>query len=110
MSTALHQRMLAFNYEDASRAALMRQVWAPTPWMEDVYTGNESGQGRDRDMQQWCHDRFGQMCSPIHEKAGRWQRGCATVYGWTWFGFAEETDLLRFLARWPTPDGIERPA
>jgi hypothetical protein len=110
MSTALHQRMLAFDQGDAERSELMRKVWAPTPWMVDAYTGNEPGQGRDREMLHWCHDEFGQMCSPIHQRDGRWQRGSATVYGWTWFGFAEEAELQRFLARWPTPEGIAGPS
>lgn len=108
MSTALHQRMLAFDQGDAERSELMRKVWSPTPWMADVYTGSYDDD-RMNDMLRWCYDELGHQCSPIHMKPGRWQRGSATVFGWTWFGFAEEADLQWFLARWPTPEGIARP-
>jgi hypothetical protein len=108
MATALYDRMVAFNYEDDERAALMRKVWDPTPWMVDAYTGNYVD-GREREMLLWCFDTFGDQASPIHEKPGTWLRGSATVDGWTWFGFATEADMDRFVARWPAPEGVKHP-
>lgn len=102
MSTDLHKRMLAFNYDDDERANLMREVWSGHPWMVDAYTGNYDG-GRKRDMLHWCYETMGQQASPIHDRPGIWQQGCATIDGWTWFGFANEADMLAFIERWPNP-------
>ena len=55
--TDLYRRMCAFNYGDAERAAVMREVWDPTPWMVEIYTG-QCGDERDREMQRWCHDEL----------------------------------------------------
>lgn len=110
MPTALYDRMLAFNHEDEERAALMRMVWEGTPWMVDAYTGGYGENGRMRDMMRWCYDTFGDQASPIHGCPGTWQQGCATIYGWTWFGFASEVDMDRFMARWPAPEGVKHPA
>jgi len=102
MTTALYERMVAFNYEDDERAALMREVWDGFPWMVDAYTGNFD-EGRKREMLQWCYDTFGDQASPIHKKPGLWLQGNATVYGWTWFGFANKPMMDTFIARWPAP-------
>lgn len=110
MATDLYHRMLAFDYEDAERADLMRKVWQDTPWMIDVWSGGHS-RHRDREMDilHWCHETFGQQASPIHNRPGTWQRGGATIHGWTWFGFATEADMLKFQERWPTPEGVREP-
>jgi hypothetical protein len=108
MATSLYDSMIAFNYGDAERAAIMREVWDPTPWMVDAFTGGCGG-ARERDMMDWCFEQFGQQSFPLHGRPGRWMQGCATVHGWTWFGFAEKTDMDRFIARWPAPEGVEQP-
>jgi hypothetical protein len=108
MATALYDRMIAFHYDDAERGATMRQVWDPTPWMVDAFTDG-CGSMRERGMMDWCLAQFGSQSFPLHGKPGRWMQGCATVYGWTWFGFAEKADMDRFVARWPAPEGVEQP-
>ncbi|WP_152621376.1 hypothetical protein [Bradyrhizobium japonicum] len=110
MSTPLHQRMLAFDHGNAECAALMERVWRDTPWMVDVYSG---GYSRDRDREHsilmWCYEQFGEQCSVIHGRSGRWQRGSATIDGWTWFGFSTEAEMKAFVDRWPTPKGVSVP-
>src|SRR5579872_1182059 len=108
VGTDLYRRILAFDYGDVERADLMSKVWSVTPWMADAYTGS-CGEQRERQMIEWCCERCGWQASPIHDIPGSWQRGSATVYGWTWFGFADEADLIAFLEAWPTPAGIEHP-
>lgn len=111
MSTDLHKRMLAFDHGDKERDDLMEMVWRDTPWMVDVYSGGYSRNlDREHDILTWCYDRFGEQCFPIHGKTGRWQRGTATVDGWTWFGFSTEAEMLAFVEHWPTPKGIVVPA
>jgi hypothetical protein len=110
MASALYDRMIAFNYGDDERLAIMREVWDPTPWMVDASTGSFYHNGLDHEMQEWCYAEFGPQSFPLHGKSGRWIRGCATVHGWTWFGFADKADMERFIARWPAPEGVEQPA
>ncbi len=95
-----HRAVLAFDYGDQDRNDLMRKVWTPTPWMIDAFTGEHE---RHQSMLEWCFETFGDQCSPIHGRAGRWQRGSATVHGWTWFGFSTREEMDQFTARWPTP-------
>ena len=109
MPTALFDRTMAFDHDDAQRAALMHKVWEPTPWMVDVYTGR-CGEAREYDMLRWCYDQLGDQSSPIHDRTGRWHRGGATINGWTWFGFATEADMNLFLAAWPTPEDVMHPS
>lgn len=108
MATDLYRRILAFDFGDAERSTLMRKVWQPTPFVVDVWTDGVNST-RYRDLLQWCFDELGAPCAVIHGCSGRWQLGGATVHGWTWFGFAEEADMVRFLARWPAPDDIATP-
>jgi hypothetical protein len=91
-----------FNHDDPDRAALMRQVWEGTPWMVDAFTDG-TGSGRDREMRDWCREQFGPEAWPIHGRPGQWQRGSATINGWTWFGFATKAQMDQFIARWPQP-------
>ena len=107
--TALFNRVLRFDHGDQERNDLMRKVWSVTPWMVDAYTGSIDYGGRYREMMDWCFDQFGQECSPIHDKPGRWQRGSATIFGWTWFGFTRREEMERFVAQWPAPPGIAFP-
>ena len=100
----LFHHMLAFNYGDRERAELMRKVWSYTPWMADIYTGGYSNdQDRELEIREWCREKFGPEAWPIHEKPGTWQRGSATIDGWTWMGFATEDQMRQFMDRWPAP-------
>jgi hypothetical protein len=101
--TDIFARTLAFDYGDQERSDIMRKVWTPTPWMIEVFTGSINSE-RERSIARWCWDRFGQQASPIHGIDGVWQRGCATVHGWTWYGFATEAQMLEFLAAWPAQE------
>lgn len=109
MTTPLYDRMLAFNYEDDERSELMRKVWSGHPWMVDSFTSGYR-HGREYEILDWCYETFGQQASPIHDRPGAWLRGNATVNGWTWFGFTNESDMNAFVERWPTPADIAVPA
>lgn len=109
MSTELHKQMLEFNYADLDRGDLMRDVWAPTPWMVNAFT-DRTNSNREREIADWCYSRLGQQSSPIHKAEGRWHRGGATINGWTWMGFATEADMLAFVDRWPSPVSEENVA
>src|SRR4029077_17163690 len=102
MATDLFERTISFNYGDEEGCVLMRRVWSVTPWMVDAFTG-PSCDDRDLAMRQWCWRTFGHEAAPIHDRPGQWQRGSATVYGWTWYGFATRAQLEQFQARWPVP-------
>lgn len=98
--TDLFDRMLAFNYEDAERADLMRKVWTQTPFMADVLTGTVCDDTYNV-MQGWCYEHIGPPCRPIHGHEGDWQFGGVTIHGWTWIGFATQEQLDAFLAAFP---------
>ncbi len=100
--TDLYRRALAFNDDDPERKALMAQVWRDTPWMVDAYTDSPNTKRRC-EMMEWCREQFGPEAWPIHGHAGQWHSGGATVYGWTWMGFATENQMCIFLAHWPNP-------
>lgn len=102
MGNEMFARVLAFDYGDAERAALMAKVWTPTPFVVEAWTGMHDND-RGPEMMDWCRDRLGDECRPIHGKAGRWQRGSSTVFGWTWFGFDTAEALAEFEAAWPVP-------
>jgi hypothetical protein len=97
MSTPLHKRMLSFEHED-ERGDLMREVWAPTPWMINLNTRSDADYGLIR---RWCFARFGDESSTIHGRPGTWRFGNATVMGWTWIGFSTEEQMREFIAAWP---------
>jgi len=97
--TALYQRTIAFDYGDTERTDLMRKVWGGTPWMLDVKAGSPDSD-LCRQVMEWCRNHFGYEAWPIHGKPGRWYRGSATIYSWTWFGFDTEDAMREFAARW----------
>lgn len=104
MGSPLYQRQIV-----PCQNELIRRVWDPTPWMVDAYTGSCSEE-RYQELAEWCREQFGPEASPIHGLSGTWQRGGATVFGWTWIGFATEAQLQQFLTRWeetfpPYPGG-----
>lgn len=106
--TDLFDRALAFDYGDAERAALMRKVWTPTPWMVDCFTDRTNSE-RDRSIREWCYDNLGDQAHPIHGREGRWQWGSATIHGWTWIGFASEAELALFLTAFsPLPSPTDK--
>ncbi len=101
----LYRRMLAFDYCDHERAEIMHKVWCVTPWMADVYTGGYSNdQDRELAIREWCREKFGPEAWPIHGKPGTWQRGGATINGWTWMGFQTEAMMMEFLQAWPSEE------
>lgn len=95
------RKILEFNYRGDETSALMRKCWSVTPWVLDVFTGDDA---RERQMIAWCYERYGRQASPIHGFEGTWQRGNATIHGWTWVGFATETQMREFEAAWPSPN------
>lgn len=107
MSTPLFKRIVTFAYEDTERGELMRKVWSATPYVIDCYTGT-FGCHRENQMRHWLNENFGDEARPIHERAGRWQFGSATVYGWTWLGFSTEGELNEFLSHFPSAAKDER--
>lgn len=107
IGTDLYCRTIKFDY-NGDHGKLMEEVWSGTPWMEDVYEGPARGDRRI-DMTQWCEDRFGRECWPIHGHPGNWHRGGVTIDGWTWYGFKTKEMLQEFLAAWPTPEGVKHP-
>lgn len=96
--TDLYLRTIAANYGDEENRKLMGRVWSVTPWMANVFTDNYDSE-RATEIRDWCRERFGDEALPIHGRAGRWQLGLATVYGWNWIGFSREEELLEFLGK-----------
>src|SRR5579872_6301879 len=94
--TDLYHQTMATQYASEKQAALMHEVWDPTPWMVDAITVN-----REAEMIAWCHRVMGPESSPIHGKGGSWHRGNVTLRGRTWFGFQTKELLEAFLARFP---------
>lgn len=75
--------------------------------MTDAYTGGMArGDERYSEIMEWCRDHFGPEAWPIHDKPGEWHCGGATVYGWTWMGFATKEMMDNFAEAWPLPDGV----
>lgn len=98
--TALYHDMLAHEY-DEERRQLMATVWDGTPWMVDAYTGGHTNhRDREYEIRDWCTDQFGPEALPLHGRPGKWQRGSATIHGYTWMGFATEEMMQRFIGRW----------
>jgi hypothetical protein len=103
MGTPLYDRMLAYDYGDQERADLMREVWEGTPFMTNCNSGSIASD-REREINDWCREHFGDEAWPIHGRPGNWQRGGATVYGWTWYGFRTAEMLKQFEAAWECKD------
>jgi hypothetical protein len=99
--TELYRWMLDFDYGDTNRKEIMEEVWRDTPWIIDTYTGSV-GSDLDIEIRSWCQDKFGPESFPLIERPGQWHRGCATVHGWTWYGFATEEQMLLFNKHWRT--------
>ena len=104
-SDLYHRSMAYYESRENDKGDLQHKVWDGTPWMFDAYTGGVAND-RDLEIREWCEDQFGPEAWPIHGKPGSWHRGGATVYGWTWFGFATSEMMDQFKARW---DDVEKP-
>lgn len=90
--------------QDQEYVDLHVQVWSGTPYMIDVFTGGtrEEYLTRTWDIHQWCLENLGADHYAITGKEGVWQRGGATVDGWTWYGFKTEEMMNRFKEVWQT--------
>lgn len=99
IGSALYQRWIIGEGD-----ALQMQVWQGTPWMTNAFTGS-SDDPRERQMLEWCWDQYGAEAWPFSDnpRPGRWKRGGATVFGWTWFGFSTEAEMAEFELAWPKP-------
>lgn len=104
--TELFESVVSYDYGDFGRSELMREVWSVTPWMVNFYIGRHS-EARDIEVRAWCVEHFGPEALPIHGRPGNWQRGNATINGWTWMGFASEDMLVSFLAAWNAKENGE---
>lgn len=93
----LYRQMLAFDYGDEARRGIMEEVWTVTPWIIDAHSGSINSD-TERALISWCRSTFGDEALPIHGRPGEWQRGSATIHGWTWFGFRTEAQLDQFRA------------
>lgn len=103
-SDLYRRAILEYDYGDPERNELMRRVWRITPWMLDCFTGSWSDCDRQHEIVTWCTNQFGPQAFVLGGRPGRWQRGSATIFGWTWMGFETEAMMLEFMAAWPTPD------
>jgi hypothetical protein len=106
MATPLYKRMLALSMDDPDGGELMRKVWDPTPYMIDV-RDFEPNSKEWFDFLRWALEELGEESSPIHDQAGVWRRGNATLFGWTWYGFAAQHLMDKFMRRYP--DRITNP-
>ncbi len=81
----------------AETDALSLQVWRGTPWMASLFTDD-----RRRSIMDWMVARFGEPARPFGDDPtpGRWREGNATVFGWTWFGFSTEAEMIEAVEAW----------
>lgn len=103
--SALFDRTIAFDYGDVETSALVQKVWSATPWMTNCKTDGPDAD-ISREIMDWCRAKWGEEAWPIHGRLGKWQRGSATIFGWTWFGFATEEMLKEFQAKWDCRDAV----
>lgn len=102
----LYQRMLDYWKDRPRELELNRKAWGPTPYMVDVFTGR-TGADQDMEIRRWCLDEFGKESAPLIGHDGTWRRGSATIDGWTWYGFATEDMMRRFVERWGDSERAE---
>ena len=96
----IYQRM--GEHLEGERLSQMLEFWKGTPWIADVFTGS-SGEDRSMEMRHWLHENFGPQAWPFgkNPRGGRWLLGGATIFGWTWIGFASEADMNAFFVAYP---------
>ena len=107
-SEIYHRAMELYESDPGQDAELQHKVWDGTPWIAEVYIGDINDR-RERDMFDWCRERFGEMSRPFgkNPQPGQWRAGNAVVCGWAWFGFATEEQMREFEAAWPAPKGVK---
>jgi len=100
----LYKRSMAY-YEanEADGGELQHRVWDMTPWMLDVYEGKHDDM-KYMEIIEWCHEKWGDQAWWPSGRHGAWQRGGATVFGWTWWGLNTEEKMLEFQAQWGGTD------
>lgn len=102
--TDIYRGAIEHDYGDQRCTDLMRQVWDPTPWITNAYTGSFSEEPTRRlEIREWLTERFGAEAWPLHGRPGRWHTGSVTVNGWTWIGFDTEEAMREFEEAWPAP-------
>ncbi len=106
MGTDLYQSIIDWNArQSAELLRLAHEVWDMTPWVVDVFEGANRDMGY-MDRMHWCRERWGDQAWWPSGLKGAWQRGGATVDGWTWWGFDSEDKMNEFLAAWPSPPSV----
>ena len=104
VASELYTSIIDWNTKrSAEDLALAHEVWDMTPWVVDVYDGRTQD-GRYLEMMHWCRERWGDQAWWPSGRKGSWQRGGATVDGWTWWGFDTENKMSEFVAAWPSPE------
>lgn len=98
-SELFHKRILEYDYKDSDMHELQIRVWNTVPWMVDVFVGEY--EGKEGELTNWCRKEIGRESSFIHGKKGLWRRGNVIIFGWTWFGFATEELMNRFVEKFP---------
>lgn len=103
MATDLYRSIIAWGEaRGADDASLAHEVWDMTPWVVDVFDSPTRDNARRMDMMHWCREKWGDEAWWQSGRKGAWQSGCATVDGWTWWGFDDETKMIEFTAAWPS--------
>lgn len=95
--------MAYYEAKEEDGGELQHRVWDATPWMIDVYEGSMETM-RYRDLIMWSDDKWGPQFWWPSGREGSWQRGSATVFGWTWWGFDTEEKMREFQAEWGGTD------
>ena len=75
---------------------LLRKIWSPTPWMLSVKVGVYDDEKR-HEILQWCLKNIGNELDPIRRRKGVWREGNVTINHQTWYGFATEEMMSRFI-------------
>lgn len=95
--TDLYKRIMQYAETDEERGHLLREIWEGMPWMTYVHT--PIGSDQYCEVKDWCNANIGPEREFFFDRPGVWQYGNASVDGWIWIGFANESDLLAFIER-----------
>lgn len=80
---------------------LQVKVWSPTPWMVDLFVGNDDL--RRRRIRNWCNHTIGRESLPLQDISGNWHEGGVTIQGKTWFGFKTQEMMNAVAEQFPAP-------
>ena len=86
------------------------KTWSPTPWMADVLMTDAENEDRRDALRAWCYAHFGAEATHNFDDPACWRQSCVTMRGYSWFGFAKEEQMNRFLQQFPSPARIPGPA